>query len=270
MDKRPVLFIDSGIGGLPYCNDFIKRNPHEEVCYLADRVNFPYGRRRKEELSSILITLTEKLLKTIDPKIIVLACNSATVSALDPLRRHFPNIPFVGTVPAIKPAASASKCGKIGILGTARTIEDPYNQNLADECEKKCEITGIAAPDLVEFVEEHFDKADEKEKKEIVKKYIDLFRAEGVDSLVLGCTHFLFLLDEFQKEAAPFIKIFNSLDGITKRIEYLLDENNGAIRTEINYRHVNRLLLTGNKTAESSWKNRAKTLGFDLYLLDTL
>jgi glutamate racemase len=270
MDKRPVLFIDSGIGGLPYCNDFLRRNPHEEICYLADRVNFPYGRRRKKELSSLLISLTEKLLNTVNPKIITLACNSATVSSLDSLRRRFPHIPFVGTVPAIKPAANASKCGKVGVLGTARTIEDPYNQNLADECEKKCEITGVAAPDLVEFVEDRFDKADEKEKKEIVKKYIDIFCAEGVDTLVLGCTHFLFLLDEFQREASPFIKIFNSLDGVTKRIEYLLDEDDGALRTEINYRHINRLILTGTKTAEASWKNRAETLGFALYLLDAL
>jgi glutamate racemase len=270
MDKRPVLFIDSGIGGLLYCNDFIKRNSHEEVCYLADRVNFPYGQKKKEELSSILITLTEKLLKTTDPKIIVLACNTATVSALDPLRRRFPKMHFVETVPAIKPAPNASKCGKVGILGTARTIEDPYNQNLANECEKKCEITGIAAPDLVKFVEERFDTADEKEKREIVKKYIDLFRAEGVDALVLGCTHFLYLLEEFQREASPFIRVFDSLDGITKRIEYLLDENNGAIRTDSNYQPVHRLILTGTEAANSSWKNRAESMGFALYFLHTL
>ena len=270
MDIRPILFIDSGIGGLPYCADFLKRNPREEVCYLADRENFPYGQRNKDELSSILIALTEKLLKAADPKIIVLACNSATVSSIERLRQHFPDIPFVGTVPAIKPAANASKSGKVGVLGTARTIEDPYNQNLADECDKKCEIKGIAAPDLVEFVEERFDTADEKEKKEIVKKYIELFRAEGADSLVLGCTHFLFLLDEFQREAAPFIRIFNSLDGVTKRIEYLLDENSGALRAEKNFQPVNRLVLTGRKPAEVSWKNRAKEMGFDLYLLDEL
>ena len=270
MDIRPVLFIDSGIGGLPYCNDFLKRNPLEEVCYLADRKNFPYGQRKKEELSLMLIELIEKLLKLTDPKIIVLACNSATVSAIDSLRRRFPNIPFVGTVPAIKPAANASKSGKVGVLGTARTVEDPYNQNLAEGCEKKCEIKGIAAPDLVEFVEERFDSADENEKKEIVRKYIELFRAEGVDSLVLGCTHFLFLLDVFQEEAAPFIKIFNSIDGVTKRIEYLLDENSGALRAGKNYKPANRLLLTGSEAAEPEWQNRAKKLGFDLYLSDKL
>jgi glutamate racemase len=269
MDKRPVVFIDSGIGGLPYCKDFLTRNPQEEICYLADRVNFPYGRRKKNELASILITLTEKLLKKINPKIIVLACNTATVSALDPLRRHFPQIPFVGTVPAIKPAANASKCGKVGVLGTARTIDDPYNQNLAEEAEKECEITGIAAPDLVEFVEKRFEQTNEKEKKEIVRKYIELFCAKGADTLVLGCTHFLYLLEEFRREAAPFIKVFDSLDGVTKRIEYLLDENDGALRAGINSQPVNRLLLTG-KEADPLWQNRAQTLGFALLLLDAL
>ncbi|WP_461247219.1 glutamate racemase [Treponema sp. R6D11] len=270
MDIKPILFIDSGIGGLPYCKDFLNRNKGEEVWYLADRANFPYGQRNKNELSSILITLIEKLLKKTAPKIIVLACNSATVSSIERLRQHFPNIPFVGTVPAIKPAANASKSGKVGVLGTARTIEDPYNQNLADECEKKCEIIGIAAPDLVQFVEERFDTASEKEKKEIVKKYIEIFCAKGADGLVLGCTHFLFLLNEFEKEAAPFIKIFSSLDGVTKRIEYLLDENSGALRAEKSYQPVNRLILTGTEPADALWQTRAKELGFDLYLLDTL
>ena len=274
MDKRPILFIDSGIGGLPYCRDFLKSNRREEVCYAADRANFPYGQHSKDELSSILISLTKKLLIKVNPKIVVLACNSATVSAIEPLRKHFPGVPFVGTVPAIKPASNYSKRGKVGVLGTTRTIEDPYNQNLAYECEKKCEIIGVAAPDLVEFVEKRldsFDKKDKivkKEKKEIVKKYIYIFRAEGADCLVLGCTHFLYLLKEFKKYAFPFIKIFSSLNGVTKRIESLLDANSGALRADKKSRPVNKLILTGNEPADDGWKNRAKKLGFDLYLLD--
>ncbi|MCL2759531.1 MAG: glutamate racemase [Treponema sp.] len=269
-ENKPILFIDSGIGGLPYCNDFLKHNPGEEVCYLADRANFPYGQREKEELSSILISLTEKLLKTINPKIIVLACNTASVSALDTLRKKFPNVPFVGTVPAIKPAASASTSGKIGVLGTARTINDPYSQNLAEDCETKCEIFGVAAPELVKFIEQQFDKSTEKEKKEIVKKYIDIFRAEGADTLVLGCTHFLYLLEEFKTEAAPSIKVFDSLEGVTKRIEYLLDENNGALRAEIDFQPLHWLLLTGAETSDTSWQERAKALDFALCMLDSL
>jgi len=267
MDNRPILFIDSGIGGLVYCRDFIKRCPQEDVRCLADRENFPYGQREKDELAQILVSLTEKLIKNINPKIIVLACNTAAVSALEPLRQNFPNIPFVGTVPAIKPAANASKTGKIGVLGTARTINDPYNQHLVDECGKDCGIIGIAAPDLVEFVEQQFDKADKIEKTAIVKKYIDIFRAKGADTLVLGCTHFLHLLEEFQNEASPSIQIFDSLDGVTKRIEHLLDENNGLLRASSSSKPEYKLLLTGKEPPDSIWENRAQDLGFKLSLI---
>jgi glutamate racemase len=267
MDNRPVLFLDSGIGGIPYCRDFLKRNSQETVYYLADRENFPYGPRQKEEITLILISLTEKLLDKICPKLAVIACNTASISALSLLRLKFPQLPFVGTVPAVKPAASACKSGKIGVLGTERTIQDICALNLEGG---SCEISGIAAPELVEFVENSFDSADEKEKTEIVKKYINIFRAQGIDTLVLGCTHFLYLLEEFRREGEPEIKIFDSLEGITSRIEFLLNENDGVLRAQKDSTHVRKFILTGTQLPESSWINRAKALGFDLCLINEL
>ena len=260
MNNRPILFIDSGIGGLLYCRNFLKHNPQEEVCCLADRQNFPYGPRGKDELCAILISLIDKLLVTINPKIIVIACNTAAVSTLDTLRRHYPDISFVGTVPAIKPAANASKTKKIGILGTARTIEDPYNQNLLKESGNQCEIIAVTAPDLVEFVERHLEEAGDEEKAKIVKKYTDIFRAKGADTLVLGCTHFLYLLDFFHREASPAIKVFDSLGGITKRIEFLLDENSGALRADNDFKPEHRLILTSEEPPQSIWINRAQNM----------
>ena len=257
MDNRPVVFIDSGIGGLPYCIDFHKKNPLEEICYLADTENFPYGPRSKQELSVILIELTKKLLEKINPKIIVIACNTATIAALSGLRFNFPQIPFVGTVPAIKSAAMTCSNKKIGVLGTERTIEEIRSLQLVDDT---FEIHGIAAPELVEFIERYFDEADETKKTEIAGKYIELFRMENTGSIVLGCTHFLFLQDEFRKEAAPDIFVFDSIEGITKRIEFLLDENTGELRCGEDFLSKNRLLLTG--TADSFWQNRAHSLGF--------
>ena len=270
MDKRPVVFIDSGLGGIPYCRDLTKRNPCEEIYYIADRENFPYGPREKQELISILTELTEKILKTANPKIIVLACNTASVCALSSLRQSFAHVPFVGTVPAIKPAANACKSGKIGVLGTARTIEDIHSLNIAGASENGREVSGVAAPELVLFIEQRFEEADEKEKKETVKKYIEIFRDAGVDTLVLGCTHFLYLLEEFRREAYPFIKVFDSLDGITKRIEFLLDENNSALRAGKDVKRENCILLTGTQPADSAWQNRARALGFKLNLLNEI
>jgi len=262
-NNRSVLFIDSGIGGLPYCIDFNKKNPQEEICYLADTKNFPYGPRGKDELALLLVSLTEKLIKSINPKLIILACNTATVSALPQLRMKFPQIPFVGTVPAIKPAATVSQNRKVGILGTRRTIEEIRALNFAN---KTCDIFGIAAPELVEFIEKHFDKASENEKTEIVRKYINIFHREGTDSLVLGCTHFLYLLEEFRREASPSIVVFDSLEGITKRIDFLLDENEGALRVEKQFQPAHKLILTS-ETSDILWQERAKTLGFELKLI---
>jgi len=267
MDNRPILFLDSGIGGIPYTRDFLKRNECESVFYLADRENFPYGPRKKEEISSILISLTEKLQKKIDPKLVVIACNTASISALSPLRQKFPQLSFVGTVPAVKPAANACKSGKTGVLGTERTIRDIRALNLDTG---NCEIFGVAAPELVEFVEKSFDSADENEKTQIVKKYINIFRGQGIDALVLGCTHFLYLLDEFRREAEPQIKIFDSLEGITNRIEFLLNENSGALRAQKDHARARKFILTGTQPPDSSWINRAKAYGFDLCLINEL
>ena len=265
MDTRPLLFLDSGVGGIPYCRHFFQRNPLETICYIADNLHFPYGTKERTELTGILVTLIEKLVKTVNPKIAVLACNTATVSALAELRQCFPALPFVGTVPAVKPAMLACKTGKVGVLGTARTIEDPYINNLAGG---ECEIYGIAAPELVTFVEQRFFLADEREKSEMAKKYIALFRAAGADTIVLGCTHFLFLLEEFKKEAASTIKIFDSLDGISQRIESLLDDNNGALRTTNKSPPRNQFILTGTGLPDNSWHSLAEQLGFQLSLAD--
>jgi len=259
MDKRPVLYMDSGVGGIPYCQYFIKRNPGETVHYLADRANFPYGPRKREEVAAILTELMEKLVKAFAPKIVVIACNTATISAIEELRQRFSDLLFVGTIPAVKPAAKASKNGKVGVIATARTIADPCIRQLAGDT---CEICGIAAPDMVEFVDRRFAVAGEDEKREIVRKYITLFREAGVDSLVLGCTHFLFLKEEFQREAAPDIAIFDSVDGVTRRTESLLDTH--ALRAGDAAPQKSVFLLTGPEAPDSSWQGWADYLGFQL------
>ena len=269
-DNRPVLFLDSGIGGIPYCMDFLSRNPREEVCYIADRGHFPYGQRSREDLTEILSSLTEQLLKSVNPKIIVIACNTATICALEHLRRRFAQIPFVGTVPAVKPAVMTSHSGKVGILGSERTVNDPYSQKLAESFGFNGDIIGIAAAELIEFVEQRFDKADKKEKTDIVRKYIDIFHEQGVDTIVLGCTHFLFLQEEFRAEAQPEIAVLDSIDGITKRIEYLLDENESSLRSEKYFIPGRRLLLTGTSAPDSFWQKRAEKYRFSLHLLNDI
>jgi len=264
--NRCVLFLDSGIGGIPYFRHFHERNPGQSVAYIADRLNFPYGKRGRDELVEVLTGLVEKIVSKLNPEIIVLACNSASIAALPGLRERFLGLPFVGTVPAVKPAALASKTGKVGVLGTELTVRESYIRELSVRYGNR-EIVGVAAPELVEFVERRLDSAGVDEKLQTVRCYLDRFRETGVDVLVLGCTHFLFLLEDFRREAAPDIAVFESVQGISQRVESLLPmerrgEKPGASGT------AKRLLLTGGTPPESSWAVWAERLGCELSLLE--
>jgi glutamate racemase len=264
MLNRPILFLDSGIGGIPYCRHFLSRNPGERVVYLADRLHFPYGRRTKDEIAAIVSGLMETLIQTVNPKIAVIACNTATIAALDNLRARYPQLPFVGTVPAVKPAALRSKTGKIGVLGTELTVNQPYIRELAAQFGGP-EIFGIAAPELVEFVESRLLSASAEEKRAMARGYIDRFRTAGVDALVLGCTHFLFLLEEFRTESSPDIAMHDSIEGISRRIESLIKAS--AEQRPAENAAPNRLVLTGGDAPEASWTGWAERLGFSLSLL---
>jgi glutamate racemase len=280
MDNRPVLFLDSGIGGLPYCQYFRTRNPAETVVYAADRANFPYGSRDRQELIRICTSLVSRIAEIFNPKLTAVACNTASVSALEALRGNFPGVLFVGTVPAVKPAVLASRKRHIGVLGTSRTIGDPCIAELAARYGPDCAITGIAAPELVDFVEHRYDQADQEERLHMAASYIERFRAAGADSVVLGCTHFLFLLDAFkaaaggQGPAEPDIGIYDSVKGVSRRIEALLDKGN--LRTETKtvesagtgLRRESYtggiLLISGSGPPEAVWQKRAGI--FDLEL----
>jgi glutamate racemase len=264
--NRPVVFLDSGIGGIPYCINFLSRNPRETVYYIADRKNFPYGHRSKEEITGILTELTEEIIKSVNPKLIVIACNTATIAALDKLKNNFPKVFFTGTVPPIKQAAEASKKGIFGVLATEQTIN--YISRLYPVSDSGSQrILGIAAPELIEFIEQKFETAGVKEKIETVKKYIDIFLSKGADTLVLGCTHFLHLSSEFKQEADGKITIIDSLEEVTNNIEMILDVNDGVLRAGKESRAEKFLLITGTDQIEELWQKRAQALGFNLSLL---
>jgi glutamate racemase len=224
MENRPIIFIDSGVGGLPYLGSFHDLDDQESLLYVADRRNFPYGPKPKELLVTLLVDLVGRLRSAFDPKLLVVACNTASVSALDELRKASPDLPFVGTVPAVKPAVLSSKTRCIGVLATERTVADPYTENLAHQYGKDCRVLGIGAPELVEFVEYRYLTSEKAEQFEVIQPYVDRFRRVGADAIVLGCTHFLFLTELFSQAAAPDLRVYDSLDGVAHRIHALLSD----------------------------------------------
>jgi glutamate racemase len=270
MDKRPVFFLDSGIGGLVYYEHFRKLNPDEKVVYAADREHFPYGLRDRGELIAILIDLVDTLNRRFNPKMGVLACNTASVSALAALRECFPGLPLVGTVPAVKPAVLASKKRHIGVLGTSRTIDDPYMRKLIGQYGPDCKVTGIAAPELVTLVENRLAGASPEERLAAAVPYIEQFRAAGADAVVLGCTHFLFLLDEFKAVAGEDISIHDSIAGVCLRAGALLNQRKlmAAPSSGESSVDMNILAVTGPEGLEPVWQTRAEAFGLSLMRLE--
>lgn len=212
-----VVFLDSGIGGLSHCPEFLRQSQCSHLVYLADTANFPYGSKDAKTLQRILIGNIDALLKQVNPCLVVIACNTASVSALDVLRKRYAGIQFVGTVPAIKPAAKFSKTRNIGIIATERTIAEPYIYDLMEKHAPDARLFTFADPHLVSFVEEHYTNSTKEEREEAVRPSVQACLAANCDAIVLACTHFLFLAEEFQALAQGRARVFDSRAGVANR-----------------------------------------------------
>jgi glutamate racemase len=229
MTERPVGFIDSGIGGLPYLSHVRSLLPRERFVHVADRENFPYGEKSREKILEAVIALMGRLVEKEDPKLVVVACNTMSVVALGELRRVFP-IPFVGVVPAVKPAAEYSPARRVAILATQRTVEDRYTKDLIERFADGCRVEGFPAADLVEFVETGLYRAGPEERSEMVRREADRFRRAKVDTVVLGCTHFLHLEEDFKAELGDGVRVIDSREGVARQVARLLGEGSTASR----------------------------------------
>ena len=210
------IFIDSGVGGIPYMTTLLQRAPEAECVYVADTANFPYGEKTHEQVVKCVTELVGKINLEFAPKVIVLACNTMSVNALEALRKTFPDVKFVGTVPAIKLAASLSRKRRIGLLATKATCENPYNIELKNKFASDCVIVNRPDPQLISFIEHNAFTASREECLKAVKPAVDFFRGQGCDAIILGCTHFLNFTDVFEEACKPDIKVVDSVDGVVR------------------------------------------------------
>lgn len=222
-DQSPILFLDSGIGGLSVMHAAAKLMPHQQFLYTADYAGAPYGTKTEAEIASRVPALLGRLAERYKPSLIVIACNTACTIALSHVRAAL-NIPIVGTVPAIKPASFQSKSKVIGLLGTDATIRQPYVDRLENNHASDCIMLRYAAPELV-------DAAEAKMRGESVEQsvYDDainglLLQKHGtkIDNIILGCTHFPLLIDELSRSAPASVNFMHGADGISRQIEKLL------------------------------------------------
>ncbi len=211
------IFFDSGTGGLPYMSYLIEKSPSARCVYLADTMNFPYGTKNPAEITLAASLALQTLFKKYTPRAVVLSCNTLTIVAIEFFRKQFPHISFVGTVPAIKMAGEQSKTRRIGLLATNRTVESSYVKQLIKDFASDCDIVFRGDPELISFIENSYFFADDLQKEDAVKPAIDYFRSEKVDTIVLGCTHFLHIVDISSKLGSPDMKIIDSCAGVVKQ-----------------------------------------------------
>ena len=208
-------FIDSGTGGIPYLVRLKEICPSASCVYVGDTENFPYGEKSHDEVVKCVLSLVNRVREKCNPKVIVMACNTMSVNALDDVRAANPDIQFVGTVPAIKLAASVSKKRRIGLLATNSTVRNPYTQELKNSFAFDCQLICRGDPDLISFVEhKYFTSNNMEETKAAIKPAVDFFRENDCDVIILGCTHFLNIADEIQEVAGDDITVVDSRDGV--------------------------------------------------------
>ena len=220
--SAPLLFFDSGVGGLSVLEPTRKLLPNAPIVYAADSAGYPYGTKSETELAARVPALLGRLVERFRPRLAVIACNTASTIALDHVRAAL-DIPVVGTVPAIKPAAEMSKNRVIGVLGTEATVRQPYVDDLAARFASDCWVVRNGAQGLVELAERKL--AGEAVSVEEVRACAepgfdeDPF-GDAIDVIVLACTHFPLLRDELTS-VFPEADFIDGGPGIARRIAYL-------------------------------------------------
>ncbi len=220
---KVVGFYDSGIGGLPYLEWLKKNTAGCSFRYLAESRHFPFGTKTEPEIKSIVTESIGRFIESEHPDLIVIACNTASVTALETLRQNYP-IPFVGVVPAIKPAVAISRKKSIGLFATNKTVSQLYTQNLIDTFASGCRVSKFAMPEIVAFVEKNIFTASEDEIVKIITPAAEFFKEQGVDTVILGCTHFVYLEETFKKILDSTISVIDSREGVGNRALSLLEK----------------------------------------------
>src|SRR3990167_6104318 len=220
-DKRPIGVFDSGIGGLSVLMELQKLLPKEDFTFLADQVNVPYGEKSQSQLCQLTSDISNFLIKK-DAKLIVVACNTATCNSIDFLRNKF-TIPFVGTVPAIKPAAEQTVKKCIGVISTHATSESSYLSDLITDHASGVKVINVGCTGLENVVEKGDINSPEVEL--LLKKYLAPIKIAGADAIVLGCTHYPFLKTKIQTHIGLNVKMFDSGKAIAKRTLSLLENS---------------------------------------------
>ena len=221
MSTAPIGVFDSGLGGLSVLREIRRTLPAEAIVYLADQANVPYGPRPLAQVQAFSESITRFLLG-FEAKLIVVACNTASAAALQHLRHAFPTTPFVGMEPAVKPAAASTRSKVVGVLATPATFQGELFASVVERFAGGVEVIPQTLPGLVERIEA--GDFDGEATRAIVLAGLEPLLARGVDTLVLGCTHYPFVIPLIEELAGPGVEVIDPSPAIARQVARLLAE----------------------------------------------
>lgn len=227
MAERPILMFDSGIGGLTVLREARVLMPDRRFVYVADDAGFPYGDWEEPALRARVVGLFGGLLAEHRPEIAVVPCNTASTLALDDLRKAYPDVPFVGTVPAIKPAAERTRSGLVSVLATPGTVKRAYTRDLIQSFAAQCHVRLVGSQNLARIAEAYV-RGGELDQDAVAAEIAPCFIEQDgrrTDIVVLACTHYPFLANVFRKLAPWPVDWLDPAEAIARRALSLLKKS---------------------------------------------
>lgn len=219
----PIGIFDSGVGGLSVLRKVRELLPIESIIYIADQEHVPYGRRERDEVQKFARGITNFLLSQ-GVKIIVVACNTASAAALHSLRNEFPEISFVGMEPAVKPAAESSATRKVGVLATPATFQGELYASVVERFAKDVTLFQHTCPGLVEAIEN--GEVSSARTRNILEDALHPMMEKGIDTIVLGCTHYPFVIPLIEEITGGKIRVIDPAPAVARQVERILEKGN--------------------------------------------
>jgi len=220
---NPIGVFDSGVGGLSVLRTMRDLLPTQAIIYLADQAHVPYGTRSLEEVRRFSAGITRFLISQ-GTKLIVVACNTASVASLKSLREEFPDMPFVGMEPAVKPAAEQTHSRVVGVLATYATFQGAMYASVVERFAQGVTILEDHCPGLVAEIEK--GNLNGKETEQILRRALEPMLDKGVDTVVMGCTHYPFVIPLIQKITGPEVRVIDPAPAIARQVLRLLESHN--------------------------------------------
>ncbi|HEX9388648.1 MAG TPA: glutamate racemase [Anaerolineales bacterium] len=239
--NSPIGIFDSGVGGISVLRAIREQMPEESVIYFGDQGHIPYGPRPMEQIRAFSEAITKFLLEH-DGKIIVVACNTASAAALRYLREKFPDVQFVGMEPAVKPAAEYTQTGNVGVLATPATFQGALYASVVERFANGVELLQNTCPGLVQQIEQ--GNLDGKETRQILEDALLPMLEKNIDTVVLGCTHYPFVIPLIQKIVGEKVRVIDPAPAVAKQTGRLLEAR--GMRNESESKNDVKFYTSGN------------------------